>query len=230
MKTSRITATATTTTTPRRHRGAVSSSARMAPITRIAVVPCVVWAALLTACASGSSVSYHGLEPIAPSAVAAAYDGPVVQLMSVQLPAGIDRDELVQELEPGRFQVLDGDHWIAPLGRLARQTLGANLAARLPPGRSAYPGAVWPAAGAQLAVAVLSFSVQGGQAAMQVSWSVRAPNSTDGVAPDVLRGAQLALQTPSGRSPTAIARAWSQLLAQLADRITADLIAPRIGT
>jgi uncharacterized protein len=196
---------------------------------RIAGLACVTGAALLASCASGIGVAYHGLEPIAPGAAAVAYDGPVVQLVSVQLPAGIDRDELVQELAPGRFQVLDGDHWLAPLGRLARQTLAADLAARLPPGRSVFPGALWPAAGAQLSVAVLSFSVRDGQAEMRVSWSLRATNSPAGTASEALRGAQLALQTPSGSSPAAIARAWSALLAQLADRITAELAASRAG-
>ncbi len=199
-------------------------------VTRMGLVATAVSATLLTACASGSVVSYHGLETIAPRAAAAAYDGPVVQLASVQLPAGIDRDELVQELAPGRFQVLDGDHWLAPLGRLARQTLAADLAARLPPGRSAFPGAAWPVAGAQLSVAVLSFNVQGGQAAMRVSWSLRSVGSPAGTAPEVLRGAQLTLQTPSVGNPAAMAGAWSELLAQLADQITAELAAPRANS
>ncbi len=206
-----------------------SGGALTAAVAAVAFVASIACTALLAACASPSAVSYHGLEPIAPRAAAVAYDGPVVQLTSVQLPAGTDRDEVVQELAPGRFQVLDGDHWLAPLGRLARQTLGADLAARLPPGRSAFPGAAWPAAGAQISVAVLSFSVQGGQAAMQVSWSLRTTGSTAGTAPEAPRGAQLALQTPSGSSAAAIARAWSELLAQLADRIAGDLAAARVG-
>ena len=202
---------------------------RAARLARAAYAACAIGAVLLAACASGSAVSYHGLEPIAPRAAAAAYDGPVVQLAAVQLPAGVDRDELVQELAPGRFQVLDGDHWLAPLGRLARQTLAADLAARLPPGRSAFPGAAWPVAGAQLSVAVLSFSVRDGQAEMRASWSLRPLGNPTSTAPEALRGAQLALQTPSSSSPAAIARAWSELLAQLADRITADLVASAPG-
>jgi uncharacterized lipoprotein YmbA len=53
----------------------------------------------------------------------------------VHIPPALDRIEILSEVAPGEFKVNDLDHWVAPLGPVARQTLTADLIARLPQGR-----------------------------------------------------------------------------------------------
>ena len=169
---------------------------------------------LAAGCAASPAVRYHTLQAIAPTAPAVAYAGPVVQVAGMRLPAQLDRAELLHETAPGRLGVSENDHWAALLPKLARQALAEDLAARLPEGRTTFPGAAWPRAEAQLSVDILSFTLRDGVASMQLSWSLRragvdAPES----------GAQWQLQTRAADPAAGL----SALLAQLADRIAADL-------
>lgn len=183
-------------------------------------------AAALAACGSSPATRYYTLEAIpAPAAasasVAPAASRPPLRVRSVKVPPAFDRLELVEETGPGQIDIRDFDHWAAPLPRLARQALAQNLAARLPKDKLVFPGAPWPEGAADLSVDVLSFQASGGQAVMLASWTIRwPPPSSDAAAPPPL-GQQLRLQTATGGDAAAHARAWSDLLAQLADQVAA---------
>ncbi len=187
-------------------------------------VALVVAASLVAGCGSSPPIRYHALSAVVARPDApAAYDGPVLAIGSVQVPPALTRQELVRETASGRFEVREFDHWAAPLPRLARQVLAEDLQSRLPAGKVVYPGAAWPEAGAVIDVDVLSFRLDDGVATMALSWSLR-QRPTSGGAPGGLRGAQLRLETPADSgSPEATTRIWNALLAQLADRIVAEV-------
>ncbi len=190
-------------------------------------------AGALCACSSSPPIRYYALAPVAAaadSANRAAYAGPVVEVGSVQLPPDVARTEMVRATAAGRFEIREFDHWAAPLGRLARQTLTENLASRLPDGKVVFPGASWPTAESVLDVDILSFSVADGRGRMLLSWSLRSRVAPTASAASAVRsgngaprGAQLRLEVPAEEGAEATARAWSDLLAQLSDRVAAEL-------
>lgn len=206
---------------------------------RIRTLCTVLLTLALAACASSSSTRFHTLQPVAATAPAADYTGPALQLRSVAVPAALDRAELLREVAPGQFEVLDFDHWAAPLPQLAQTTLSEDLALRLPPGKLAFPGAPWPAAGAELKVDIQSFRIGGGKATMQLSWSLRPRGNAAGGVGQPALGAQLQLEVAAGSSPadgsgtgssaSNTSQAFSALLGQLADRIVAALHSTRPG-
>lgn len=203
-------------------------AAGAALLMRAVVLACTLTCALsLAACASSSTTRFHTLQPVAASAPAADYAGPPLQVRSVAVPAALDRAELLREVSPGQFEVRDFDHWAAPLPQLAKSALSADLALRLPPGKLAFPGAPWPAAGAELSVDIQSFRIHGGTATMQLSWSLRprAGSPTAQALPPL--GAQLQLEVAAGidadNGAGTTSQAFSALLGQLTDRIVSAL-------
>ncbi len=194
-------------------------------------LPVAAWAGLLlvsgaglAACASAPT-HFFTLDPVAPAqAVAGGYAGPPVKVMAVNIPPSLDRQELVSEISPGEVKVHDFEHWEAPLGQTARQTLIQDLAARLPAGRVLGPQSPGGSGVVTLSADVVSFRVAGDTATMQVSWSAALPTSAGGLSSGVVRAPLQQLQTsgvaPGGRGT---AQAFSALLGQLSDQIAADL-------
>lgn len=176
----------------------------------------------LSACAGSPSTRYFTVAAASGSSPAPAhYAGPPVEVRQVQVPPAFDRLEMVRERGPGQLEVLDFDHWAAPLGRLARQALTEDLAARLASGQVVVPGAAWPGPRAVLTVDILSFANRDGSAVMSLSWTLQPPADRAGPA----LASTLQLRTPAGAGAAADARAWSELMGQLADRIAERLAA-----
>ena len=180
--------------------------------------------ALLAACASAPT-RFFTLDPVAPAqAVAGAYSGPPVKLVAVNIPPQLDREELVSETAPGEVKVHDLEHWEAPLGLTARQTLIEDLAARLPAGRVLGPATPAGAEAAILSVDVVSFNVGPQGAQMQVAWTLTLPAAAEDPAPAVFRAPLMQLQAPvSGAHGGATAAAFSALLGQVSDQIASAL-------
>ncbi len=197
-------------------------------------------------CASSPPTRYYTLEAVAPGTPAqvvqvarraAGTAVPPLRVRAVQIPPALDRPELVREVAPGQIDIREFDHWAAPLGRMSRQALHENLAARLPPGTLALPGAPLSDAAGELTVDILSFKLDNGSATMVLDWALRWPvpaalpasrSVTPAPAPTpvpavVQPGGQLRLETPAGSDAGATARAWSALLAQLADTVAASI-------
>ena len=185
----------------------------MSPRPAVAAVLTLL-AGAATACGHSPATTLHGLLATPPAA-ALSYAGPPVRVDAVRLPAALDRLELLRPTGPGRYEVREFDRWAAPPSRLARQALTEDLALRLPPGAVAPPGATGAPVTA-VTVEVLSFTPGPGTATLTAAW-------TRGCRPgEDARRAFVQLQTPaSDDTPDAM----GALLAQLADRIAADLAA-----
>ena len=179
--------------------------------------------ALFTACASPPT-RFFTLDPVAP-AQATAYAGPPVKVLAVHIPPDLDREELVDETTPGEVRVHDFEHWSAPLGQTARQILIQDLAARLPTGQALGPSTPGGDGAALLTVDVLSFHAGPQGAVMQAAWSATLPVGAGAGGLSATIRAPLRQLQSSGVSAdgAGTAQAFSALLGQLADEITATL-------
>ena len=186
-------------------------------------------AAGLAACGSSPPTRFYTLDVAPPAARPAAATARVlpVRVDAVHVPPVFDRPELVREIAANEVRVDDFGRWSAPLGETARRALTADLAARLPQGAVVFPEAPKPADGRGLVVDILSLSHAGGQAVLDVSWTLTAGRpGAAATGPVAYTGRSLRLTTPSaGPAPGAAAPELSALLGQLADSIAADLTA-----
>jgi uncharacterized protein len=179
-------------------------------------------AGVLAACGHSAPTRFFTLDPTPAAAPLAAYAGPPVKVLAVAIPPQLDREELVSEGPAGEVTVHDFEHWAAPLGQTARQTLVQDLAARLPAGRVVGPDMPGGDGVATLSADVVAFQTGPGGATLQVGWSLTLPGAPAG--PLVWRSPILALQAQAaGEGGAGTAAAFSALLGQLADRIAADL-------
>jgi uncharacterized protein len=179
-------------------------------------------AGVLAACGHSAPTRFFTLDPTPAAAPLLAYAGPPVKVLAVAIPPQLDREELVSEGPAGEVTVHDFEHWAAPLGQTARQTLVQDLAARLPAGRVVGPDTPGGDGVATLSADVVAFQAGPGGATLQVGWSLTLPGAPAG--PLVWRSPILALQAPAaGEGGAGTAAAFSALLGQLADRIAADL-------
>jgi uncharacterized lipoprotein YmbA len=174
---------------------------------------------LATACQSNPTRVFT-LTPVVSASIANHYSGRPIRIDAVHIPPALDRIEILSQVAPGELRVNELDHWAAPLGPLIRQALTADLIARLPPGALIFPQLRKPAGAIGVTVDLLAFSVDRRGATLEVSW-VGAAAGTEAPA----CGGTMVLQTtPAGEGPAAIADALSTLLAQLADRMAAELL------
>jgi uncharacterized lipoprotein YmbA len=194
---------------------------RARPIRRLAIRALVLAATTgaLNACSSAPTRLFT-LYPVAPSAPSA-YVGPPIRVDAVHLPPALDRIEVVSEVSPGELKINDLAHWSAPLSQEARQTLSADLIARLPPGAVLYPHLAKPDGALGLSVDILEFKNGTAGASLQASWVITATKP----APNAIRGSvSLRLDQPTVDA-TGAAHDLSSLLGQLADHIVTDLTA-----
>jgi uncharacterized protein len=181
---------------------------------------CAVVAAIGGCSSAGTRV--FGLESAAPAARVSAYGGPVLRVDSLSVPAAWDRIEILSRAAGGSLRIADFDHWSAPLPRIARETLSADLEQRLPPDSVVYPRLTKPGGALGISVDILEFNVAATEVSARVSWLL-VPGAAPGPQGAKRSVALLRIPVTSTQDPAAIAQAWSGLLSQLADRIAADV-------
>jgi uncharacterized protein len=171
----------------------------------------------LGACRSAPTLIYS-LDPAVPATRLDAYQAPALRVDTLNVPASWDRIEILSLTGAGKLQISDFDHWSAPLAQLVRQTLSNDLDQRLPSGSVIYPRLPKPNGALGINVDILEFTVVASQASMRASWlivpSVGSQSAKRNVAS--LQGSM------TSTDPAAVAKAWSDLIGQLADRIAAD--------
>lgn len=178
-------------------------------------------ALLLAACGHSAPTRFYTLAPDGPARPL----GPVatadpVRVLAVRVPPELDRLEVVREAAAGAVQVDDFNRWGAPLGDLARNALSADLADRLPgvqilPARSNALDRT-----RDLTVEILSLQRQ------ETGFELRAiVQVADAATGRTLNSQTVRLFVASNQSDAAAeAKAFSSLLAKLA-----DLISPRLA-
>ena len=150
---------------------------------------------LMASCRSAPTRLFT-LEPIAGVSGIGRYSGPALRIDAVHIPPSLDRIAITTDLTPGELRINELDHWAAPPGQLVRQALTADLD-------------------------ILAFSADAQGARLEASWIMTSDDSNPGSGG---RTASLEDVTPTAGA-AATARAWSTMLARLADRIAGDLTA-----
>ncbi|HEY6434856.1 MAG TPA: PqiC family protein [Acetobacteraceae bacterium] len=174
-------------------------------------------AALLFGCSSPPT-HFYTLTAVPPArpVTAGVPLSPPIEVGDVPVPAVLDRDAIVLS-EGDRLDISGQDEWGAPLGRLIRQTLTADMMFRLPPGSVLAPGSTAPRSGLRiLSVNVLRF---GGDAAgtvvLDASWSLLKAGTSD-----VLRSGHEVIHARAASGKVAdVVPAMGQALGELADRL-----------
>jgi uncharacterized protein len=180
----------------------------------------VLTSLLLCACASSPPVRFFVLDFVAPAAGASRAPGPPLQIVSVHMPAELDRRQMVREDAPNQLIVSEHNRWGAALPDMTRRVLSQDLSARLTPGRLVLPEQPPPPGSHTIAVDVVQFGLGAdGNVALQGSWSIMADGAdyAAGTYPFELR----ARGVPANYAEQA--RMMSILLGQLADAMTRGL-------
>lgn len=177
---------------------------------------------MVTGCGHSPPVRYVTLSAEPAAAPHASTRLQPVQLTAVHIPAELDRPELVTQTSPNQLAIHENDRWGAPLGQMMRRTLAQDLLTRLPAGCFVLPDAPAPPDTRKLVVTVLDAQASaGGTFALQASWTLLSGPSSHTV---MTQQVSLTSGMASGDA-AAQAAALSHLLGQLADRISASIVA-----
>lgn len=177
-------------------------------------------AVILTGCASSPPTRFYTVK--ADSASSARYQGPPLRIAQIQIPAVLDRPQLVSESGSSELKIDEFSHWGAPLGQLIRMALIEDLQARSAPGRVLATGASAPNA-VTLNVDILNVTNTGSSVAMHVVWTSTAIDMTSGSSRSVQTSHSDHFKVnTSATSPADYSEAISRLISQLADKMVAE--------
>jgi uncharacterized lipoprotein YmbA len=183
----------------------------------LAVALVGTFALLLGACHS-SPTKIYTIDAVSPATRTNTYSAPPLRVDTLNIPASWDRIEILTFSAAGALEIHDFDHWSAPLAQIARQALSNDLDQRLPAGSVIYPRLSKSSGALGVNVDILDFSVAGSQAVMRASWWVV---PTGGMA-NAKRSVASLKTSLASTGPAAVARAWGELLGQLAAHIALD--------
>ncbi len=170
-------------------------------------------------------IRHYALTPVAAPATRVAVSGLPIGIGGIELPPGLDRQEVVVRTSDQRLDVRGHELWAAPLETVVLHRLAFDLAARLPEGIVVLPGQAQPAGGLRsldLAFEDLAAGPQN-ELVLDLRWSLRA-----GVAGAVeLAGHERIVEPLASLDSAEIAAGTSRALATLADRLAAALAGAR---
>jgi uncharacterized protein len=183
-------------------------------------VPIAAALCLLGACATVTTDHYYVLSPLPPAALEARIESATQVMLRVSLPALMDRSEMVLNTSADSVTVLEHERWAAPLAELSAQTLAQDFEQRRADLLVTGQGLIRPA-GAPIKVTIDLVRVSmrpGKQVSMDAHWRIIDTRSgTESLGGDVFS----APLTEQGYA--AVARALSDCLGQLADRLVGQL-------
>lgn len=176
-------------------------------------------AGLLAAACASSPDRFYTLSTL-PDADAGPSATPTMHvLLNVTIPQLVDRSEMVVSTSRNEILVLDHERWAIALSDHVAQTLARDIERRRPDiliGDRAFDQTGSPVT---VKVDIVRMSVQrGAQASIEARWRIADP----GAGTDEL--GSTALQVPVGDGDySAIARAYSQALSALADKLAGSI-------
>jgi len=175
----------------------------------------VMMAALLVACRSSPPKRFYVLD-VVPSQSSVSGPNAPLQVASVNIPAALDRQEMVRESAPDSLQISDVNRWGAPLADMTQNVLTRDLIQRLPAGKVILPHAGAPAGTYEITVDILKFdSDSQGEVVFDGGWSLfRLGSDTPITSRHVMFVEKAAPPDYAGQ-----ARAMSKLVGRLADDI-----------
>ena len=161
----------------------------------------------------GPRNQFYDLETIAPSAKVQGSGAAPVGIDGLELPPGYDRKEMLIRNAGNQLEVRGTHQWAGPLEDMVIHTLAFDLADRLPEGAVVLPGQAKPAAMRSVFVVLEEMAPgPGNEFVLDARWTL---------GPET-RHERITVPMQSLESEQ-IARALSEALATLADRIAARL-------
>lgn len=176
--------------------------------------------ALLAACGSSAPTQFYTLRSVSSVAGPQLSSNIPVRIARVEVPATLDRPEIVRELPNNQVKIDDLSHWSAPLGQLMRTTLVEDLIRLLPSGKVVPSDAPRPAAVVDVSVEIVAIHETATSISLDATWTQTRPFGDAGATTVQTRSFSAPL---ADRSNGAYAEALSQALAQLADTIAVKL-------
>jgi len=190
-----------------------------APCARRLCAACLGAAAILAGCA-GQQDHFYALTTLPENAPAATAAFTTHVMLTISLPPVVDRRQMVIATSADQLLVLEHERWAAPLSDLVMQTLGRDLEQRRADVLVADRGFDQPSLiPVKIRVDIVHMSVRaGGQATLEAHWRVvDARRNTDEV------GGETFSSPVAGGDYAAVARAFSNDLSSLADRLAAKI-------
>lgn len=182
-------------------------------------------ACVLAGCASSPPTRFYTLKAF-PPAPRPLYVGPPLRMSQVQIPAILDRPQLVREPRTNELKVEEFYHWGAPLGQLVRNALTEDLQARSAAGTVLATGADKPNA-VTLNVEILNITSSDSDVRMDVIWTATSTVTVAGKpATTSLSHTEHLVEGQSASSPEAYSAAVGALVGQLSDRIVDNVGQP----
>jgi uncharacterized lipoprotein YmbA len=185
--------------------------------TRLGRLFCAGLCVLTLAACRSATTRLHSLSALTGAQTTVNYAGPAVRVDAVHLPAEMDRAEIVTQSAGGGLAVQEFDHWAAPLSKMTQQTLTADLVARLPRGKVILAPLDKPDGALGLNVVILRFSADSHGVQFVANWQVSAGKVPAG-------GDLVTLKSDAASTAEEVVNRFNELLAQLADRIVAQLV------
>ena len=186
---------------------------------RRACAACLGAAAILAGCA-GQQDHFYALTTLPENVPAATAAFTTHVMLTISLPPVVDRRQMVIATSADQLLVLEHERWAAPLSDLVMQTLGRDLEQRRADVLVADRGFDQPSLiPVKIRVDIVHMSVRaGGQATLEAHWRVvDARRNTDEV------GGETFTSPVAGGDYAAVARAFSNDLSSLADRLAAKI-------
>lgn len=173
---------------------------------------------LLGGCAGGVSIRHYLIDPV-PGPALAVGDRPAIEIIDVQLPRYLDRNQLVRRGPGGELVLAGGHQWGESLRLNLMRTLATNLGTRLPTAEVTTPRMrLARPADYRLLVAIVTFEPDaGGTVHLDARWQVLAGDGSGTLLSEHTR-----LRAPDGvdaREPGTQVAVMGRLFARLSDEI-----------
>ncbi len=180
---------------------------------------CLVALVAAAGCANQQPTRFYLLAPL-PAAPAASAAGPAVGLRPVQLPAELDRPQIVTRTGESTVELAEFDRWASPLAENFTQVLAQDLAALIPAERVAvFPWDRNTSVDYEVTVDVIRADGSlGGTCRLVAYWAIARRGARDVVA----RGT-FSQTEPAGASYPTLVSATSRLVAALGREIAEAL-------
>ncbi len=180
---------------------------------------CLGLLVLLSSCGGSAPSHFYTLAPVppgAPDVPSRVGTGPAIVIAEVTLPPALDRDSFVTQSGPEQLDVSSENRWAAPLRGMVQRVLAADLASRMPSADVIAPGDPLPPGRVITIEANLREFIGNtdGRVTLDADWTMHGSHAIHRVS--------LTRQATSGHAGP-IAAAMSSLLAELSDRIAAEI-------
>ena len=184
---------------------------------------CIALTALMLAgCGASDHSRFYVLteHPALVARATAAAPTTTIALGAINLPAALDRPQMVRRLNSDEISYSEYDRWAGPLDDMVRRVLIADLEGRLPPGMVLIDDNPTSPASLTIAVDVLRFDADAaGQVTLKARWQML---DRSGSLVGIPRDAMI-VKPGSGRDAETVAATMSGAVADLATWIAATL-------